>query len=446
MFREDEHTEFKKTTAELTEAMCSISAILNKHGEGTLYFGVKNDGTPFPFTIADSTLRDVSRKVFEAIKPQIFPSIEVVKINETDVISVHFSGTDLPYSAYGKYYIRTADEDRELSPAELRRIMIGKEYEDNWENHTTTEALEDVDEQTIQRFYRSATECGRLPDVGEDNVVLLNKMGLLNGDKLTNAGRCLFSKNKPIMLKLAVFATDHKTTFLDMAQIEGNIFQLIDAAMNYLVRNIRWRVNLSEDGIHRTETPEIPIEVLREAIINSFAHARYDIPVRHEIDIYSNRISIINPGSFANEFTPQDYASRDLHSFLRNELIAKTLYLCKDVETFGSGIKKIYRLCSENNVGISYTNTDNDFMIEFSRVDRNIVPNGGIINGTNGTITEDEAFVMSLLREDPHRTVDQLIEISGKSRRTLNRIISTLKAKKLICRNGSNRTGYWEVL
>ena len=234
MFREDEHIEFKKTTAELAEAMCSISAILNKHGEGTLYFGVKNDGTPFPFTITDSTLRDVSRKVFEAIKPQIFPSIEVIKINETDVISVHFSGTDLPYSAYGKYYIRTADEDRELSPAELRKIMIGKEYEDNWENHTTEEKFDDVDEQTIQRFYRSATECGRLPDVGEDNSVLLNKMGLLNGDKLTNAGRCLFSKNKPIMLKLAVFATDHKTTFLDMAQIEGNIFQLIDAAMNIL--------------------------------------------------------------------------------------------------------------------------------------------------------------------------------------------------------------------
>ena len=80
MFREDEHTEFKKTTAELTEAMCSISAILNKHGEGTLYFGVKNDGTPFPFTIADSTLRDVSRKVFEAIKPQIFPSIDETRM------------------------------------------------------------------------------------------------------------------------------------------------------------------------------------------------------------------------------------------------------------------------------------------------------------------------------------------------------------------------------
>ncbi len=69
MFREDEKTEFKKTTGELAEAMCSISSILNKHREGTVYFGIRNDGTPMPFSINDSTLRDVSRKIFEAIRP-----------------------------------------------------------------------------------------------------------------------------------------------------------------------------------------------------------------------------------------------------------------------------------------------------------------------------------------------------------------------------------------
>ena len=37
-------------------------------------------------------------------------------------------------TAFGKYYIRIADEDRELSPSELRKIMIRREYEENWEN------------------------------------------------------------------------------------------------------------------------------------------------------------------------------------------------------------------------------------------------------------------------------------------------------------------------
>lgn len=40
-----------------------------------------------------------------------------------------------------------------------------------------------------------------------------------------------------------------------------------------------------------------------------------------QIDIFSNRISITNPGCFANDNTPLDYYTKDLKSFLRNEKI-----------------------------------------------------------------------------------------------------------------------------
>ena len=42
---ETEQIEFKKSTGELKESVISIASILNKHGSGKLYFGVKNDGT-----------------------------------------------------------------------------------------------------------------------------------------------------------------------------------------------------------------------------------------------------------------------------------------------------------------------------------------------------------------------------------------------------------------
>ena len=42
--KETETLEYKKTTGEMREAMVSIAAILNKHGVGTLYFGVKPSG------------------------------------------------------------------------------------------------------------------------------------------------------------------------------------------------------------------------------------------------------------------------------------------------------------------------------------------------------------------------------------------------------------------
>lgn len=454
MQREDEWNEFKKTTGELNEAMVSIAAMLNKHQKGKVYFGLKNDGTPFPFTINDSTLRDVSRKIFEAIRPQIVPEIKIEKISSVEVITVDFKGEDLPYSAFGRYYIRTADEDRELSPAELRRIMIGQEYRENWENKTSEQTIEDVDDKTLKDFYHSAVSCGRMPDIGFDKRILLEQLGVLDGNRLTNAGVCLFSSRHPITLKLAVFATEHKTTFLDIARKDGNIFDLIEAAVSYIIKNMRWRVKMNDDGIHRVEIPEVPVEAIREAVINSFAHARYDIPVQHEIDIFSNRISISNPGSFANDFKPTDYAVRDIRSYLRNEVIANALYRCKDVESFGSGIRKIYALCGAEHVNVSYVNEETAFTMEFSRQDRNDITQDGEINGKiNGEINDKmqngisdaEIDLLTIVKEHMHATMPELAVMAGKSSRTISRLMASLKRKGLVERVGSNKNGYWKI-
>ena len=69
--KETETLEFKKTTGEMKEAMISISSILNKHGIGTLYFGVKPNGDVSGQNVSESSLRDVSRAVYESIRPQI---------------------------------------------------------------------------------------------------------------------------------------------------------------------------------------------------------------------------------------------------------------------------------------------------------------------------------------------------------------------------------------
>ena len=44
-FEESEILELKRSTSELKEALIFIAAILNKHQQGELYFGIKNDGT-----------------------------------------------------------------------------------------------------------------------------------------------------------------------------------------------------------------------------------------------------------------------------------------------------------------------------------------------------------------------------------------------------------------
>lgn len=104
-----------------------------------------------------------------------------------------------------------------MSPGELRSMMIDRKYEENWENKSSGETVHDVDEATLNSFYKNATSCGRLLELGTDAHMLMQKLGLLNGEHLTNAGRMLFSKNHPITLKMAVFATEHKNTFYTRA-------------------------------------------------------------------------------------------------------------------------------------------------------------------------------------------------------------------------------------
>ena len=43
--RENENVEFKKSSGKANDAMKTVCGMLNKFGEGTIFFGVKNDGT-----------------------------------------------------------------------------------------------------------------------------------------------------------------------------------------------------------------------------------------------------------------------------------------------------------------------------------------------------------------------------------------------------------------
>lgn len=75
---ETEQIEFKKMTSELKEAAVSVAAILNKHGRGMLYFGVRPDGEVCGQDVAESTLREVSQAIGCSIEPRIHPTVEVL--------------------------------------------------------------------------------------------------------------------------------------------------------------------------------------------------------------------------------------------------------------------------------------------------------------------------------------------------------------------------------
>lgn len=449
--KESETLEFKTSTNELEEALIDIVAILNKHSNGRLLFGVRNNGEQASFDIGPNTERNISRRIYEAIKPQIFPVISQKEIDGKKYIEVDFSGEDKPYSANGRYYIRTSDESREMTPGELARFILKENYS-VWEKLASDCTIDDVDEDSLHLFLEKAIRSQRMPEIGYEKVHLLSKLGLLSTDgiHLNNAGKFLFSAKGPIKVKMAVFATNEKRTFIDIAPMEGNIMNLIPEVQKYIKKNIHYSVVINES--ERYDVPEIPENALREIVTNSFAHANYVANSQHEVDIFPNRVAIYNPGAFPNNYSPEDYIEQNLASQTSNVLICDVLFKCKAIESWGTGLKNTYDICEKSGIQISYLKEQEGFWfifyrkgmetndLEFSLKEENT------ITSKNNSVTEAEDLVLDEIRKC--NTIDRktLSTITGRSERTIQRIIDSLKKKQRLKRVGGSRTGHWELI
>jgi len=443
MGKESENVEFKKTTGEMKEAMVSIASILNKHGIGTLYFGVKPNGDIMGQDVSESSLRDVSRSVYESIKPQIYPAITEEVLEDRHLIKVEFSGDEQPYSANGKYYIRTADEDREITPIELKNIFIANAYKEKWEHTLTDYSIRKVDAKAIKSFCVNAIAAGRLPDGKYTTAAILKRFNLAEEERLNNAGAYMFGNMHPIPLKMGIFATDEKLTILDMVDCEDNIFNLLQIAENYILKNIRWR---AEIGLDREDIPEIPVAVIRELIANSFAHAQYNTLTNHEICIHPGFISFYSPGEYASDYTPSEYVKKNVPSSLRNATISKLLYLNKSIEKFGSGFKRIDSLCKDAGLKYSFDFLKNGFLFKVYRKNLPGPENVTVDVTRNVTLNKSEQLVLDILQIHPEYTRADLAASISKTTRTVQRILNSLRDKKVIERVGSDKTGYWKIL
>lgn len=198
---------------------------------------------------------------------------------------------------------------------------------------------------------------------------------------------------------------------------------MLKEAENYIKKNIHWSVDVN--GLYRNEIPEIPVEALREIIVNSFAHADYIGWSKNEIDIHPRRVAIYNPGTFPNEFVPEDFVERDISSKIRNEIICDVLYKCRAVETWGTGLKKTYRLCKEAGVRVGYQKEIDGFWFFFYR---NSAKNG-INTDTNNYIndlSELEMIIISEIEKDDTISRQRLSEITGRSVRSIQRSLDSL--------------------
>lgn len=352
--------EFKETTGQLNRGMETLCGMINGSG-GVVVFGVSNKGKIIGQEIGDKTTREIG----EAIN-KFDPAVDIqpiyVPVDNSDkyVIVFRTDGleTDKPYMWDGKPY-RRHDSVTSVMPREkfirLHELQHGLKY--TWESKVNQQlTIGDLDGQLIQNVIQSAVRRGRLSSIAlNDNIqTTLERLKLIKDGSICNSAAVLFGKDfydyPQCRLRLARFRGTTKRDFIDNRQEEGNIFQLVDAAMAFFFKHL----NLSGTTHHRIvreDELEIPYDALRESVVNSLCHMNWGYEVVSVgIAIYDDRIEIENAGRFPVRISPDALMQEEEEhegntSLPPNPVIANIMYLGGLIEHWGRGLSMMAREC-----------------------------------------------------------------------------------------------------
>ena len=97
-----------------------------------------------------------------------------------------------------------------------------------------------------------------------------------------------------VATQCGVFKGTTKAVFVDRREYTGPIWEQIDEAFQFVLRNIHLGATIV--GIYRQDVYEIPPDAIRELIINAMVHRSYLDHGMIQVAVYDNRLEITSPG------------------------------------------------------------------------------------------------------------------------------------------------------
>ena len=168
----------------------------------------------------------------------------------------------------------------------------------------------------------------RILGITSDSDDLYTNLGLLLSD------RCQHS------IKAAVFSNTENTNFLDSKEFAGSILRQLDEAYSYLMLNNR--NNAEFKGLERVEHYSYPQEALREGLLNALVHRDYAFSGSIIININESQIEFISLGGLLPGLSAEDIMNGI--SQPRNPKLAEVFHRLHLIESYGTGIRRIYAL------------------------------------------------------------------------------------------------------
>ena len=426
---ETEKIEFKRTTGELREGITSLASMLNKNGYGILYFGVKDNGDVVGQQMGDRTLREISQAIANFIKPQIIPIIEHELIDDKNVIKIEVRGSEKPYSAYGRYYMRSADEDRELSPTALKELIDRQASSD-----VLTLVPAPVQTLTFNKLKIAFVTAGLTVDqtTFEDNT------GLKNSDGKYNLMAFLLADENDISIKVVTFAGKDKTVLIKRNEYGGTcLVTAMDRVLDYMESVNETMVTM---GHHRRiEERLFDMASFKEAWQNACIHTKWIKGNPPAVYVFSDRIEIISTGGLPVDLNKEEFfkgISKPVNSKLQ-KIFGQLGY----VEQTGHGVPLIISNYGKQAFDITENFVNVTIPFNYEKNDNSVTDPDNKIS-----INDAERRVIDYISHNSGITIKEMVAASGYSDGYIRKVLAALKRKKVIERRGGNKTGKWAVL
>lgn len=349
----------------------TLSSFSNQDDGGIIVFGVDEKQDFKEVGVYDQ--QDIQKQInnqCQQMEPIVRPVLTVVEKNHKFFVAAEIPSADITdrpvfYKGIGRIkgsFIRVGDSDEHMTEYEVYSYeAYRKKYQDDIRiiDRATFSALN----QESLNNYIELLKQGKPGLAATPNETIYELMNITRDNKLTLNSVINFSPYPQAYFPgLCIIATvipgkekgvigEQGERFLDNQRIEGTIQEMLDGAIQFVIKNMHTITIIDPVTGKREDRTDYPITALREAILNALVHRDYSIHTEGmpiQIEMYEDRIEIQSPGGLYGRIKLDQLGK--IQPDTRNPVIAAALEVMKITENRYSGIPTIRREMKEYNL------------------------------------------------------------------------------------------------
>lgn len=212
--------------------------------------------------------------------------------------------------------------------------------------------LADLSPEKLERFLALAhSQRGYALRPGTQLATAVAHMNLLDAGMPTHAAVLLFgAAPQRFLISSEVKCLHYHGTVVQKPiasyqVFKGNVFELIDQAVDFVLSKLDARVGTRSAGNQAPLAYELPREAVAEAVVNAVMHRDYASNGSVQVMLFSDRLEVWNPGELPAGMTLAQL-SRPHPSIPRNPLLAEPMFLSRYAEKAGSGTLDMIAQCA----------------------------------------------------------------------------------------------------